>query len=463
MPRNVGEGIEDTECDIGVARRSQVQSESERQMMRPTETALGSPTTRTAESFSASRIRFIPTEILLEIFMAAASQPEGIQRVGQGLVPILAQVCADWRVVACDHPALWSSFSCSLFGGLPEISLLEIYLRRCRGATVTVEVNATKNHKETIMAGYMIALLARHSEQISGLYLTGTDWFPIKLHGFRGRLPRLEVLQLPPAHSSDQFAIAPRLHTLIINDGYIHDGIPFSQIHTLHLQHGASPPGLARFTGLTSLTCSMNDILFRRRWYIHVTFPRLASWTIDFGSPVSTPLNFFDYFTAPALASLEIVSLVGHAKAGALIKRSQCDLKRLVLRKSSVRISEVLQIFELSPGLQFFAVEDGADPTAVTDRLLEALAVRTGQTTLLSQLARLRIDGTYRFRDEVLLNMLESRTGDDPQFTLNVVELWLGNRVLKDGYARRLRALEDAGLDISLNFIDQNGDVVGII
>ncbi|KAJ7735505.1 hypothetical protein B0H16DRAFT_1226547, partial [Mycena metata] len=54
-------------------------------------------------------IRWVPNEILCEIFVVAkADEPEPL---GTGVGAVVTQVCARWRNIACAHPRLWSTFS----------------------------------------------------------------------------------------------------------------------------------------------------------------------------------------------------------------------------------------------------------------------------------------------------------------------------------------------------------------
>ncbi|KAJ7794682.1 hypothetical protein B0H14DRAFT_2922466 [Mycena olivaceomarginata] len=168
----------------------------------------------------------------------------------------------------------------------------------------------------------------------------------------------------------------------------------------------------------------------------------------------------------PALESLKITGLSQPAGLGAFVQRSQCALTSLVIRRSSMRIADLLRIFDAQPNLKHFAMEEGITPTAITGRLLEALIVNAARPALLPNLTTLSIDGSYMFRDSVLLQMLESRTpaaelSSNLCASLDLVKLSIGNRMVKDEDVERSRALQ--GVEVSLYCLDREGELVEVI
>ncbi|KAJ7463367.1 hypothetical protein FB451DRAFT_1266223 [Mycena latifolia] len=391
----------------------------------------------TIEAFRASPVRRVPADILLTIFVLL--KPDEIQLLGAGIVPVLAHVCAEWRNLACDYAVLWSSFACDLQAPT-TVNLVNIYLQRGKNMPLTIIAhNERRKQDDLLRRGVadvegVLAALAAQSERLYSLQLVGSLWSSAELQGFHGKLPHLEVLrldslELPFVH---EFEIAPRLHTLILENTSkspsVYPNIPCAQICSLHLERGTGPFGLANFANLTSLTCTMQGMAFEGPGAIPSTLlPRLARWRVDFRHKSNTPPNFFDHFTTPALESLEILSLTLPAQIAAFLLRSRCNLKHLVLHKSWVAITELLQICERSPRLLHFAVQDSPASTMVMDRLLEPLTASADRTALLPELKSLIIEGTYMFHDANLLEMLESRG------TLNVVRLVLPDRMVAAG------------------------------
>ncbi|KAJ7616207.1 hypothetical protein DFH06DRAFT_1365689 [Mycena polygramma] len=416
-------------------------------------------------------IERVPTDVLICIFETATL--ETVESVGQGALPVLLRVSKKWSAIAREHSVLWATFSFTLFPGAGHsarnIELVHLHLRRSKGAPLTIEVDSTNPYERSAAgAASLIFLLAAHSERLYSLRLTGK--YP--LFGLRGRLPNLEILQIPSFDSYDrqmsrELEIAPRLHTLILDDPGFDGPIPFPRLRSLCLLKDINPAALPRFSHITSLTTTLCRNDYRSVLGAHAVLHRLVSWKIEFNGHFYTPPHFFDHFTTPALEKLEIATFVQPGNLGRFIQRSGCSLKTLKLRRCSVRISELLQIFEASPCLDSFSIEEGSTPTptAVTDRLLEALTVKSDRTALLPSLMHLLIDGDFFFRDEILLAMLESRTpaavASKPGYApMELVELCLF-RVVKGAHVRRLRALQDEqDLDVTLDCANDAGFIV---
>ncbi|KAJ6460447.1 hypothetical protein C8R47DRAFT_1327675 [Mycena vitilis] len=422
-------------------------------------------------------IERVPTDVLMSIFEAATS--ETVESVGKGVLPVLLRVSKKWSATARELPGLWATFSFVLFPGAGlftrNIELVHLYLQRSKAAPLTIVLNVTNptnlRQKSDAGAGSLIFLLAAHSEQLYSLRLTGTWSFRENLFGLRGRLPNLEILQLSSFDrcTSYELGIAPRLHTLILKYPGSHGLMSFPRLRSLCLLNGIDPAGLAKFSSITSLVNNCADD-YRSELGSHAILPRLSSWKIEFNGRYHTPPLFFDHFTTPSLEVLDITTFVQVGNLSRFILRSGCSLKTLKLKKCSVRISELLQIFEASPCLDSFSIEEGSTPTptAVTDRLLEALTVNSDRAALLPSLTHILIDGEFVFRDESLLAMLESRTpaalASSPGYVpMELVELCLF-RVVKDAHVQRLRALEaEQDIDVTLDCADNAGSIVRVI
>ncbi|KAJ7089105.1 hypothetical protein C8R44DRAFT_441084 [Mycena epipterygia] len=228
--KDVREKIGDAKWQLRVVEKAQKYLDDQRAIILRERAALNIPLI--AAAFRTAPIRRMPSDVLVEIFTVL--KPDEVQRPGKGPIPPLSQVCAAWRATACDHALLWSSFSCALTDPLPKTNLVDLYFHRAKTAPLTIEIKGTRGSCERSIGERILALLAAHSEQLYSLRLTG-DWFSAKLYGLCGRLPCLEVLELPAMEieSSDQFAIAPRLHILILKDGSPRESLPMSQIRSL--------------------------------------------------------------------------------------------------------------------------------------------------------------------------------------------------------------------------------------
>ncbi|KAJ6476533.1 hypothetical protein C8R47DRAFT_660962 [Mycena vitilis] len=401
----------------------------------------------TLEAYRAAPIRRLPVDLVVEIFTAA--KPKQLEPAGRGIVPLLSQVCQEWRDLACDHAALWASFSFALFDAeAAALAWLQTYLVRSKAALLTLEVDATKQFRKSRPALHALDLLAAHSERLRNLSLVGSHWSSVTLHGFQSRLPRLEKLQFPhmDAEFDQQFAVAPRLHTLTLQSTVPPDGVPVSQITSLHIVGALSPADLLDFSNMTSLAFTFTGEVYPD--WTHTTLPGLRSLTVNFRNDPSIPSDFFDYFTTPALKSLEIIALPLQVplqgRISALLFRSRCQLKSLTLRNCSGFIAELQQLFEHSPDLESLAVVHGASATAVTDKVLELLTVRPGTTALLPNLGHLVLEGNYSVDDTLLVAMLESRSPGSPDISnhLRSVDLLLLGRAMTEERTQGLHALK---------------------
>ncbi|KAF8216820.1 hypothetical protein K438DRAFT_1797888 [Mycena galopus ATCC 62051] len=427
------------------------------------ETALRLPIT--LKDFRAAPIRRLPTDLILEIFMATKSKR--LETVGRGTVPVLPQVCQEWRAISCDHAPLWTSFTFALFDTRRSaLPWLEIYLDRSKAASLMIEVDATMRPPKSGPAARAIELVAQHSDRLYSFSLVGSHWGRIDLTGFEGRLPRLEVLRLPDLYDEahQQFKVAPLLHSLTLQSADTPDGIPRSQVRSLHILRDLSPAGLLRFCNLHSLVCILAGAIDPTDWIVrHATLPKLTSWKIDFqgGDETDTPPNFFDYFSAPLLECLEITSLALPARISSFLQRSGSPLRRLVLQQSSVSEQELVHMCECAPDLETLVIEDGTSPTILTDGIMERLTMRPDCAALLPKLQRLVIEGDYSFSNGGLAEMIESRTANHSSNCFKSAQLVLSDRALGDGYVQRLRASE--GVDISLTCRNADGDLVCVI
>ncbi|KAJ7650823.1 hypothetical protein FB45DRAFT_888898 [Roridomyces roridus] len=407
---------------------------------------------------AATPISKIPYDVLLDIFHAVAEP--GTFEVGRGALLAITHVCMDWRKVALDFPSLWSSFMVNIRETTSHLRLLELYLQRSRDAPLSVRIHARYREQHLDVAGSraVLALLAQHSNRFFSLQLTGF-WDGVEWFGIRGKLPHLEILQLPDSriHETHQFDDVPRLHTLrtrgrcITLSGFPParpwKRIPCAQIRFLVIwpqtmrdipSHGLQ---LDDFPKLTSLRCILpcrdtnDDGAILSMWGTRSApflLPRLTSWCIEVDGPENTLRvpelgEMLDHFTTPALQSLDIIYLVHPTNLYSFLKRSNCGLTHLVLRRSSIRVGELLEILELLPALERLLIDNGFTPTMVTNKFFDNLVLSPGRRVLVPGLRELSIRGTYIFQGPKLLEMLQSRVGSNLKF----VQLALPTRLVE--------------------------------
>ncbi|KAJ7656039.1 hypothetical protein DFH06DRAFT_1411743 [Mycena polygramma] len=418
----------------------------------------------THDAFTSSPVRQIPHDVLMEIFTAlkrAAHEPNS--NYAPGFEGALAKAPDIWRAVACDHALLWSSFSFPILAK-NSAQLVELYLQRSKSAPLNVEIDA-RSHMEAGSTGEeAITLLAAHSQRRFELRIFADQWLRgaegdvvvhisiPSLQPLRGHLSSLEVLELPLWPGlSNEFVSVPRLHTLRIcssNAGSIDHGHHFdrSLIRRLSLYDGDGDV-LAAYPNVTDFTC-LETMQYQHHTPLtspSVSAPacrRVNAWKIQFEQPVGDvghPLgayddwgisNVFRRFTLPGLRSLA---------------RSRCNLTKLVLRDTNIRISALLQILELTPDLESLTVLDG-HTTMITDRLFSYLGVNPDRPCNLPALSSLTVTGTFAFRTAALVEMLESRAerlrDSDGRPRLNDVFLSFPDREVQEQLLERLRRLD---------------------
>ncbi|KAJ7854099.1 hypothetical protein B0H14DRAFT_2757333 [Mycena olivaceomarginata] len=448
----------------------------------------------TLEEFSSSPIRRLPPEIVLEIFEAVkcaadetlithATSPGGhafkcstLHGVGYGAAPVLSRVCTTWRALVCDYPLLWSSFSFRLFRS-QSAEMLDVYLERAKSAPLTVEIDARRflrhccvslSARSESTGKRAISRIAAHAHRLFELrVITDYQGTLPSFHPLHGRLSNQEILQIGrwPV-SSTAFESVPRLHTLRLPSyaelTEAEHNFDRAQIHTLSL---LDPTGkkLLAYPNITTLTCIETRNGADRIVTAPVVPPILACVRTlkvechrrEYDIRRTWGSNIFDRFTTPVLCSLDVDFRGEVSQLTRFLRRSRCSLTNLVLHECTVRISELLEILDLSPALEALAVLGGT-PTTITDRLFQYL---TKCPSNLTQLGSLRIAGIFAIGITALVEMLETRTAggaatsDGACLCLNDVFLSLPHSVVPHEAMERLRLLE--GITVDLECLDE--------
>ncbi|KAJ7775969.1 hypothetical protein DFH07DRAFT_951870 [Mycena maculata] len=366
------------------------------------------------QAFASATGRRFPVEVLIEIFMLAKSRE--ILTVGDGIGPVLAHVCSQWRTISCDWPPLWSSFSFPLFGD--SRSWLAVYLERSKSAPLTIQVEARRwidgvdQIRGSSTGIHELALLGAHSHHLFDLRFvtdpsSSAQLAPYTpLHLFRANLPQLEELHFTGAWraSGDEFESLPRLRTVTFIGGLelikAHDMFGRAQILTL-VADEASTKWLAPYTKLTHLR------------------------------------------------ALDLKSLDNPGHLVLMLDRSQCDLRSLIPRNCVVRIGELLDILQRTPRLEALTIIKGHS-TMITNRLFEFLTIHSNRSNTLQHLSSLKIDGAFAFETTALMEVLETRTAVrlNGAVCLQSVDLTLRDRAVAAEEVERLRNL--GGVTVSL-------------
>jgi hypothetical protein len=167
----------------------------------------------------------------------------------------------------------------------------------------------------------------------------------------------------------------------------------------------------------------------------------------------------FPRFDTPDLRSLDILFLQHPAELIGWVEGAQFRLTTLVLRKAGMRVSELLNLLEMTPHLEVLAIVDGLS-TIVTDRLLRHLTVRPElpDDHQLTKLSSLTLSGSFAFGNGALVDMLESRTAhaNGDCVCLHDVFLSLPQRVVQGEVLDRLRRLAMDGVKLFLECFDES-------
>ncbi|KAJ7840895.1 hypothetical protein B0H13DRAFT_2365972 [Mycena leptocephala] len=394
-------------------------------------------------AFSSAPVHRVPDDVLVEIFIAVQSMAEmamlsnsvearlllqempALLAVGHAPATVISQVCSRWRATASD--------------------LVSLYLERARSAPLTVEFVMRPSLWDKTNADRTIAALAASAPTLIHLRFackTGdTGYFrphyfhpdifreaSLSFRPLRSRLLRLETLQIPESLViTEAFEFLPSLHTLSI--------CAWGRIYAAPTEPHPQPKfNLAQIRYLSYLTTSgigMSILSFRNvthltsreiapTWHntpatlptiLPTTLTGLTHWTVEFEGlhyAGSTPV--FSRFNTPSLLSLDIVNLQFPAELIGWMEGARFNLTTLVLRKCTVRISELLSILNNTPLVEVLTIVDGL-PTIVTDRLLWYLTVHPELPEHhLTRLSSLTLSGVFAFGIVGLVDMLESRT-----------------------------------------------------
>ncbi|KAJ7168851.1 hypothetical protein C8R46DRAFT_1092657 [Mycena filopes] len=391
----------------------------------------------TAEAFQSAPIRRVPDDILIEIFAAVTAGE--LEPVGTGFASILAQVCARWRGVACNHPHLWSSFSFPAFGADGITLILQLVLQRARGIPLSVVVDTTHRNLYTPRPSNEasnVDILGTRAANIVRLRFQGSGEFP-SFPLLAARLGRLEHLQFAQAWHPDAALKAPRLHTLGLARSAdlldLKSLIPVAQIRTLHFSVSTSGHHLGTFENLTDMV-SLQTSDPPAIWTAQAPPPlgSLATWRVELphvhglGVPAHTK-NFFGRFCTPVLRTLHIRRLTSAEGLTALLHRSGCALSTLVLEEPLIASPDILSICKATPSLETLAITSGG-----VDVLEDDFFTELTLTDALPRLTEFRVEGSYNFSTEALISMVESRTSASSSTIarLRKVDLDLTDRVL---------------------------------
>ncbi|KAJ7744668.1 hypothetical protein B0H16DRAFT_1559787 [Mycena metata] len=414
-----------------------------------------------------SPVRRLPSELLVEIFDScpigsdrfSPTTPveEEEDRISQGHLVRLSQVCSWWHNVVMKTPRLWSTITVDA----------SVWFRSSRSsatllARVASSLNRSANFPLTLRAvvdpdhpseAPLIILLGQHCRRWKKVFL----WMQVDAFGLlaeaRGNLPMLEDLTFASATIRD----APSANEFF--------AIENLESHSLLLDTLSLLP--------TEASCSL--VVHPAILVIPLDFPRatsnISSLRIGFNAKFST-LNIanyaacteatlgqiFDSIVLPHLRRLHILRDQGPLPRWNTTQFSDfasCSSLSQTLRSleicAIVDDVKVLECLLLLSSLENLRVWDSHDPgnehVVITDDLFHQLALSSDQSNLVPRLNFVSLVSLVRFREESLVEFVSSRivpgrrSGGGP-FTVELC--YLPSYKFPGGFAARLGALKNA-------------------
>ena len=362
-----------------------------------------------------SPVRYLPSEILQEIFLHYADNPRhGLKNRIATMPWRLGHISHHWRKIALSLPSLWDN--------IPKISLSEeglepsyfralVCLLRRSGSSPTLKLDIIGYHfrspslrKVPKSLTGIIEEIIFHSERIERLRILISDITTIHLlQGFKGRLPNLRILRLQCnvcATNLDLFETAPALRRVAIEGLYKDSSVkvllPWSQI--THFEEYLKAGRVLKLVPLSSLRSLRNlDIYglhcFSRQsvlsLYRPTTLPNLHTLRVlIYDNDYKCVDCFLESLTIPAVEIMKILHmapLVPQLVSMFSGSRGPSRLQKLAFRTTSLQEGELSALLKLTPHL----VELNIDIPLAGDLL--RLIYGEGKVILVPMLQALRL------------------------------------------------------------------------
>ena len=314
--------------------------------------------------------RRLPPEIIQEIFIWFACPRTHSRWTSNSELPwVLGQVCRSWRASALSLSSLWSHLpTIDLAKSDPrartklQVEYLDELLRRSRFAPLDIYIfslgfSGTRHP--------VIDLLTRHCERWQVLTVKMNTASLPRLREIKGRLPRLESLNLylsgyeEGIPTIDMFDGAPQLRQVDVGGPFLAElSLPFSQLahykDKIRMRNSITRVVTAA-NSLEALTVLELCESSSTPPIPAVTLPALKKLQVKF---CCTRPDFLSNLTAPIL---EEIKLVSYHDEGNLIpslitiisnSSTPCVLKILRFRTHSVRAGQLPELLRLTPDLR---------------------------------------------------------------------------------------------------------------
>ena len=337
-----------------------------------------------------SPVRYLPSEILQEIFRHYANDPLAI--VITEMPWRLGHISHRWREIALSLPFLWDNIPrIEIFHTNPKrfhVPALICLIRRS-GTSPTLKFDLTTQvhgSRKEAQKSLVIKEIILHSERIEQLRIDINEKTMLLFQEFKGRLPNLRVLRvqlyaLQVAANLDIFETAPALRHIAIggacHTNHISYGrvlLPWSQI--THFEDRLPTERNRRLVPLSSLnsltyldihqySCCYDESAIRFP-YQPITLPNLRTLKLD--CDYENPDLFLESLTIPAVEVINIfycaplIPLLVSMFSGS---RGPSRLQKLTFRTIPLQTGELSALLKLTPHL----VELDIDAPPVGDLL----------------------------------------------------------------------------------------------
>ena len=416
-----------------------------------------------------SPVRYLPTEILLEIFFHYADNP----RPRIATMPWrLGHISRRWRKIALSLPSLWDNIPKIYLtegGHLQEQSYLRsmVCLLRRSGSSPTLKVNIIGHPYGSLILGKrhkrptgIIKEIIRHSERIEQLRILVNDITTMHLfQGFKGRLPNLRILRVRYyafAPNFDVFEIAPALRQVAIGGSYkdstLRVLLPWSQI--THFEEELPFERVGKLVPLSSLQSLTNLDIYRASRlcfgefdllppYRPTTLPNLRTLRVlIYDYDYQYVDLFLESLSIPAVEVMKILHmapLIPHLVSMFSGSRGPSRLQKLAFRTIPLQTGELSALLKPTPHL----VELDIDVPPAGDLLrliygegevilvpmLQALYIRIPVLTAVAQIehldslakVRCELDNSEDSDDATTLSLGSGTRTRAPLHTLRIV------------------------------------------
>ena len=327
-----------------------------------------------------SPVRYLPSEILQEIFLCYANNLRS-DYVGIAVIPWrLGHISHRWRKIALSFPSLWDKIpKIDFFLANPKRSHARalICLLRRSGTSPTLKFDICVRPLPSLgkVPNSIIKEIMLHSERIEQLRVEVNKATMQFLQGFKGRLPNLRILRVYflnaiEAPYLDVFETAPALRQVAIGgsaSGSDKVLLPWSQI--THFEEHLSNNGIGRLAPLSSLSSLTYFAVDERCYYYKfvlflyysttpfrpTTLPNLRTLKVQvYLAHYEIVDLFLESLTIPAIEVMEIVC------RGPLIPRlvsmlsgshGPSRLQKLAFRTIPLETGELSALLNLTPHL----------------------------------------------------------------------------------------------------------------